>query len=1012
MVMKITPLLINVTHKGLKSNLKIKKMIKTYRGFLFANCLYKLRSNHMCYLSPLGLVAPLFFSISVHANQIQGQMMQFDIKAQRADKALIEFAKQTEQTVVFSYELAKQYQANSLYGFYSQLDALNALLAETELDAVVDQNGLLSIKLKQINRKDNNMMKLSGVSAAVLPALLAVNSQGINAAEQSAEQNIEKIAIVGSRVAGRSVEDLPVPVDILSAEALENTGQTEVGRMLQAIAPSFNFSSSSISDGTDALRPATLRGLGPDQTLVLINGKRRHQASIIHINTSVGRGTAGTDMNAIPASAIKRIEVLRDGAAAQYGSDAIAGVINIVLKDGSEGGKAAVNYGEYSEGDGETVNIDFNKGFALGDNGYLNTTINYRDRAPTNRAGLHGSCQFYGCTELSDGTLLAGDPRELTAPRDTFRIGDADSQQFGLTVNTGYELGAGELYGFITYSTRDNESAAFFRHNANAGGNPVLQDGDATIPAGFLPKINTTIDDISYNFGYKTEFDNDSSLDLSYTYGENSIDYTTSDTINGSYANFLRYDQGLSAADIRATIPRQGYAYGMELSLQTINLDFTQNFDDYSLAMGAEIRTDEYRILEGSEYAYRDYDTNNGVNIYDGLSSGIGSENASGGTQGFGGSSPASSVDESRDVISFYLDAEAYVIEDVIISGALRYDNYKGFGDTVNFKLAGNWSVTEDISLRGALSSGFRAPSMQQLYFNNISTQFVIGPNGNLVAEEVGTFRNDSTLAQSLGIPKLTEEKSQNRSLGIVYNVSDNINVTLDYYSIDIDDRIVISNRLGKGLSSSLDAALLSSGAGAGQFFLNGADTETQGIDFVATWNTEGLGGTLDFTLAANFTETDVVSLFTPAGSGLETVPVDDVFSDQEISIIEEWQPEDRINLSALYRRDDWTVNLSLNRFGEYTVEDGGRQTYGAEILTDIKVNYFVTDDLSVNIGANNLFDVYPDENTIGNSRSGTIVDAQGNTIVSSDGVFKYSRRSAPFGFNGAYYYVGAEYRF
>lgn len=1010
--MKITPLLINVAHKGVKSNLKIKKMIKKYRGFLFANCLYKLRSNHTCYLSPLGLAAPLFFSISVYASQTEGQMMQFDIKAQRADKALIEFAKQTEQTVVFSYELAKQYEANSLYGFYSQLDALKALLAETQLDAVVDQNGLLSIKLKQINRKDNNMMKLSGVSAAVLPALLAVNSQGINAAEQSAEQNIEKIAIVGSRVAGRSVEDLPVPVDILSAEALENTGQTEVGRMLQAIAPSFNFSSSSISDGTDALRPATLRGLGPDQTLVLINGKRRHQASIIHINTSVGRGTAGTDMNAIPASAIKRIEVLRDGAAAQYGSDAIAGVINIVLKDGSEGGKAAINYGEYSEGDGETVNIDFNKGFALGDNGYLNTTINYRDRAPTNRAGLHGSCQFYGCTELSDGTLLAGDPRELTAPRDTFRIGDADSQQFGLSVNTGYELGAGELYGFITYSTRDNESAAFFRHNANAGGNPVLQDGDATVPAGFLPKINTTIDDISYNFGYKTQFDNDSSLDLSYTYGENSIDYTTSDTINASYANFLRYDQGLSAADIRATIPREGYAYGMELSLQTINLDFTQNFDDYSLAMGAEIRTDEYRILEGSEYAYRDYDTNNGVNIYDGLSGGIGSENASGGTQGFGGSSPASSVDESRDVISFYLDAEAYVIENVIISGALRYDNYKGFGDTVNFKLAGNWSLTEDISLRGALSSGFRAPSMQQLYFNNISTQFVVGPNGNLVAEEVGTFRNDSTLAQSLGIPKLTEEKSQNRSLGIVYNVSDNINVTLDYYSIDIDDRIVISNRLGKGLSNSLDAALLSSGAGAGQFFLNGADTETQGIDFVATWNTEGLGGTLDFTLAANFTETDVVSLFTPAGSGLETVPVDDVFSDQEISIIEEWQPEDRINLSALYRRDDWTVNLSLNRFGEYTVEDGGRQTYGAEILTDIKVNYFVTDNLSVNIGANNLFDVYPDENTIGNSRSGTIVDAQGNTIVSSDGVFKYSRRSAPFGFNGAYYYVGAEYRF
>nr|WP_244223152.1 MULTISPECIES: TonB-dependent receptor [Pseudoalteromonas] len=938
-------------------------------------------------------------------------MLQFDIKAQRADLALIEFAKQTDQTVIFSFDLAKQYQAQSVFGFYTKLDALDAMLKGTELDAVVDQNGLLSIKLKQINRKDNNMKNLSGISAAVVPLLLASNTQAV-AADQAAQENIEKIAVVGSRVAGRSVEDLPVPVDILSAEALENTGQTEVGRMLQAIAPSFNFSSSSISDGTDALRPATLRGLGPDQTLVLINGKRRHQASIIHINTSVGRGTAGTDMNAIPAASIKRIEVLRDGAAAQYGSDAIAGVINIVLKDAEEGGKAAINYGEYSEGDGETVNIDFNKGFALGDEGYLNTTINYRDRAPTNRAGLHGSCQFYGCTELEDGTLLAGDPRELTAPRDTFRIGDADSQQFALTVNTGYELAGGELYGFITYSNRENESAAFFRHNANASGNPVLQDGDATIPMGFLPKINTVIDDVSYNVGFKKSFDNDASLDLSYTYGENSIDYTTSDTINGSYANYLRYEQGLTADEIRTTIPRSAYAYGLELSLQTLNLDYTKDYEHFSLALGAELRTDEFRILEGSEYAYRDYDTVDGVSIYAGLNDGIGSVDAASGAQGFGGSDPASSVDESRDVISFYLDAETYVIDDVIISGALRYDNYKGFGDTVNFKLAGNWSITEDVSLRGAVSTGFRAPSMQQLYFNNVSTQFVVGPNGDLIAEQVGTFRNDSTLAQSIGIPKLKEEKSQNRSLGIVYNVTDNINLTIDYYAIDIDDRIVISNRLGKGLSDTLDAALESAGAGAGQFFLNGADTETEGVDLVATWNTEGLGGTLDFTFAANFTKTDVVDLFTPAGSGLETIPVEDVFSAQETSIIEEWQPEDRINLSALYRLEDWTVNLSLNRYGEYTVEDGGRQTYGAEILTDVKVNYFFNENLSFNIGANNLFDVYPDKNTIGNSRSGTIVDANGNTIVSSPGVFTYSRRSAPFGFNGAYYYVGAEYKF
>nr|WP_232848533.1 TonB-dependent receptor [Bowmanella yangjiangensis] len=832
----------------------------------------------------------------------------------------------------------------------------------------------------------------------------------LTAQEQGAEQ-VEKIAIVGSRVSGRSAEELPVPVDILDAEALQNTGQTEVGRMLQAVAPSFNFSSSSISDGTDALRPATLRGLGPDQTLVLINGKRRHQASLIHINTSVGRGTAGTDMNAIPAAAIKRIEVLRDGAAAQYGSDAIAGVINLVLKDSAEQGSAGLSYGEYSEGDGETINLDLNKGLALGDDGYLNLTFNYRDRGHTNRAGLHGSCQFPGCTTLADGTLLAGDPRELTAPRDTFRIGDADSRQIALTLNTGYQLGEGELYAFLTYSTRDNESAAFFRHNANADGNTPLQDGDATIQMGFLPKINSQIDDLSYNLGYKVDFSNQASLDLSYTWGENRIDYETSDSINASYANTLRYEQGMSAEEIRSSIPREADAYGLELSLQTLNLDYTKEFDDFSLALGAEVREDGYKILPGEEYAYRDYDTVNGVSIYSGLSGGLGSEDASGGIQGFPGIAPASSVDETRNVMSFYVDVETDLSENLRVTGALRYDDYDGFGHTTNYKLAANWFVTDNLSLRGAVSSGFRAPSMQQLYFNNIGTQFVVNSQGVLVSQEVGTFRNDSNLAQAIGIPELTEEKSQNWSVGAIVKLFDEISVTLDYYAIDIDDRIVISNRLGKGLSSTLDAALDASGAGAGQFFLNGADTETRGLDIVSTWNTDLAGGDLDLTLAANFTDTDVVRLFTPQGSGLETVSVEQVFSEQDISIIEEWQPDSRISLSGLYRQDNWDMTLAFNRYGEYTVTDGGTQTYGAEVLTDVRLRYHLSDDFSISLGANNLFDVTPDENQIGNSRGGTIVDGQGNVVVSSPGIFKYSRRSAPFGFNGAYYYLGLEYR-
>ena len=843
-------------------------------------------------------------------------------------------------------------------------------------------------------------------------------------AQDTGDDVIEEVVVLGSRAAGRSQADLPVPVDSLSSDAMTATGHTEVGRMLQTLAPSFNFSSSSISDGTDALRPATLRGLGPDQTLVLVNGKRRHQASLIHINTSVGRGTAGTDMNAIPAASIKRIEVLRDGAAAQYGSDAIAGVINIVLNDDAEAGYFRISRGEYSEGDGETTNIDLSKGFALGDSGYLNATLNYRDRGFTNRAGLHGSCQFPGCvdtepptgdaTEPGDGILEPGDPRELTAPRRTFRIGDAESEQFALTLNSAFELGEGELYGFITYSNRDNESAAFFRHNNNTGGNAPLDDGDATIPEGFLPKINSEIQDLSYNFGYRIEFVNDTSFDISYTNGENTIDYVTSDSLNSSFANAQRFSTTLSSEEIRASVPREAEAYGLELSLETINLDLTQTYGDFFLALGAELRTDEYKIIPGEEYAFRDYDTEDGVSLYP--------EDRSGGIQGFPGIGPQSAVDETRDVFSVYVDGEVTLTADLMVNAAMRYDDYDGFGDTVNFKLAANWGITDTLRLRGAVSTGFRAPSMQQLFFNNVSTQFVVdvddidgdGDTTELIAQEVGTFRNDSTLAQAIGIPALKEEESTNYSLGIVAELTDQFSATVDFYLIEIDDRIVISNRLGTGLSDALDAALVQAGAGAGQFFLNGADTETEGVDIVATYaGVQFAGGELDFTFAANFTDTEVVNLFTPFGSGLETVPVEDVFNEQDISIIEEWQPQDRIGLNTLYTNDAWQVNLALNRYGEYTVTDGGRQTYGAEVLADLNIAYAFDNGITVNVAGNNIFDVTPDENIIGNSRSGAIEDGpDGPLIVESNGVFVYSRRSAPFGFNGAYYSVGLSWDF
>ncbi len=838
--------------------------------------------------------------------------------------------------------------------------------------------------------------------SATLTACALILAVPAGSAYAQDDELLEEIVTLGTRAPGRVSSDLAVPVDTLTADDMSATGQTEVGRMLQALAPSFNFSSSSISDGTDALRPATLRGLGPDQTLVLVNGKRRHQASLIHINNSVGRGTAGTDMNAIPAGAIKRIEVLRDGAAAQYGSDAIAGVINIQLRDDAEGGALGLSVGEYTEGDGQTTNVDFNKGFSLGDDGYLNVTVNFRDRERTSRANPQGVCLYGGCVDTDGNGFVEPAPgnesREVNSPsRNPFRIGDADSEQLAIVANAGLAVGDGELYSFVTYSGREGQSGAFNRNPAGSGA--ALDDGENVIVDGFLPNINSEINDFSLNFGYRVDFDDDSTLDLSITQGRNSIDYTTSNTINYSFVNELNFGQGLSDADIRAQIPRSAFAYGLELGLQTINLDYTTTVGEVFLALGAELREDNYEITPGDEYSYNDYDSVEGIGIY--------AQNASGGTQGFGGISPANAVDEDRNVISFYADAEYQATDNLLINGAVRYDDYDGFGDTTNLKLAGNLGITDTFRLRAAVSTGFRAPSMQQLYFNNISTQFIGGAQ-----IETGTFRNDSTVAQAIGIPKLKEEESTNLSIGAIFDISDAWNLTVDYYSIDIDDRIVLSNNLGSGLSDALDAALLLSGSGGGQFFLNAIDTETTGVDIISTLSDLTLlGGELSLTFAGNFTETDIARIFTTA-STLGAIDASDIFGGFQPSVIETWQPEDRISVSGLWTKDKWSANAALNRYGEYTTVDSGSQTYGAEMLFDLRVSYEMENGLNFYVSGNNIFDVTPDEVTNSGSRGGSFESAPGLEDMFSPTVFKYSRRSAPFGFNGAYWSVGANYRF
>ena len=826
-------------------------------------------------------------------------------------------------------------------------------------------------------------------------------------------QTVDAVVVVGTRSIGRRALQAPVPIEVVNREQLSLTGQSETGRVLQMLVPSFNFSSSTISDGTDALRPATLRGLGPDQTLVLVNGKRRHKSALLHVNTSVGRGTAGTDFNAIPSAAIERIEVLRDGAAAQYGSDAIAGVINIVLKDDVDAGHADIYWGQTYEGDGDTWNGNANYGMKVGESGFLNLTAEWRDRYRTNRAGLTAERQYDWVdvdpgrpadtmleTENDDGTVTETpawfDSREYTFERQNFRIGDADSAQKVGFYNFGLPLAEGlELYSFGGYSTRQNNSAGFYRR-ANQASRTVTE----IYPDGFLPEINTDISDTSLALGMAwTHESTDLNVDVSVNHGLNTFDFLISNSLNASYG---------------ASSPTSADAGGFELSQTAFNLDITYPLDYQSslinLAGGIEFRREGYGIHAGEPLSW--------------INAGLGVDGASGGIQVFPGFRPDNEVDENRTNIAGYADFESYLSGQpgagLLVGAAVRGEQYSDFGATVTGKATARYDLTQQVAVRAAGSTGFRAPSLQQLYFNNISTQFKVdaddidqdGNTEELIALEVGTFRNDSDAARALGIPELKEETAFNVSGGFVLKPIEKMWVSIDGFLIQIDDRIVLSG----SFSADDIAELAAAGASSAQVFTNVAQTRTQGVDvaggYLLAFDNESL---LNLKVALTWADTEVIGDVDAPQIlvGLE----DTLFPSQERSMIEEWQPNTRVNISADYMIGDLTIGGALRYFGSYTVQEGSgddpaRQTYGGKWLTDIQSNYQLNEGLSLTIGANNLFDQMPDLNEIGQSRAGTLTDSTGNVIVDSPGVFTYSRRSAPFGFNGGLYYAKLSYRF
>ncbi|WP_369742694.1 TonB-dependent receptor plug domain-containing protein [Pseudidiomarina sp. PP-1MA] len=797
--------------------------------------------------------------------------------------------------------------------------------------------------------------KLSYLIAGALAVPSALMTHSAFAQEASVEAE-ETIQVVGSRLSVRTATDGSAPVDIISGEDLAASGITETARALQYAVPSFNFPTSSITDGSDAVRPASLRGLSPDHTLVLINGKRRHSSALVHLNGTTGRGSSNVDLNAIPISSIKRIEVLRDGAAALYGSDAIAGVINIVLKDQSEGGSITANAGQTYIGDGDQYKVHGNTGFALGDDGSLMLAFEYHHKNKTNRAGPDPRQQY----ELINGEE---DPREETFNRLSHHVGDASFENKAIFFNANMAAGnEGELYAFGGYSDRTSQSGAFYRR--------ALDNRNLTevYPDGYLPLLTPETSDFSVVGGYKFLLA-DWNVDASVGMGTSEFQYRLENSLNASFgpSTPTEFDAGtLELNEVNASVDVQRF------------FPFVNN-SDLSVAFGLSYRENTYKISAGEPASYE----NGG---YDGRPAG---------SQGFTGFKPESEVDESRDNVGLYVELENMLTTQFQWGAAVRYEDYSDFGNNTSWKISGRYDVTDQFAIRATANTGFRAPSVQQIYFTNISTLFV-NRNGELVPEQSGTFNNISPVAQALQLGALQPEESQSLSFGLVWSGDDGLSVTVDAFQIDIDDRIILSSSLIPSDSPAVAAALAAAGADNARFFINAVDTSSRGVDVVATQEFDVGSSLLKTQLAYGYNKTEVDGVNLPTIlDGLE----DKLFDNVEQTRMTRSVPRHSGSLSFTSIVEDFETRLGFNYFGDYMLENNaGLQTeFSGKWVVDFSVKYKMDDNLSFNVGVQNLLDEYPDKQHPSNQ---------------FNGIFMYPNTNAPFGFNGGYYYGEVTYSF
>ncbi|MDO9551794.1 TonB-dependent receptor [Rhodonellum sp.] len=856
-------------------------------------------------------------------------------------------------------------------------------------------------------------------------SFIGLRSQEVNIANQSSinvtmladDTDLSEIIVTGTRVGARSRIDSPVPVDIIPvSKVIDALGQVDLNQILTYIAPSFQSSRQTISDGSDHVDPAQLRGLGTDQVLVLVNGKRRHQSALVNVNGTVNRGSVGTDLNAIPANSVEKIEILRDGAAAQYGSDAIAGVVNIILKKsvGLSGsfasGTHVTNYdknfivsgGENSSvsvTDGTMVSAGLNYGMKVGKEGFLNVTGEYVKRGFTNRTGTYAGQIFpaVGGVNVDNAELLA---RGLSRDDFDMRIGNSEVNGGGIMINFSLPLKNGmEIYSFGGYNNKKGNAAGFYRYPNSV---PAAVRGNVfqVYPNGFLPKINTDITDLSNTIGLMGTL-GEWRFDLSNTFGQNIFDFEITESVN--------YTQALQTANFQTEFD----AGGLNFLQNTINFDAARKYDvlaGLNVAVGAEFRFEQFGVRAGEETSYRNFNPDAGVPA---------------GSQVFGGFTPSTAGYFNRNNKAVYLDVEQEFTKSWNVAAAIRFEDYSDFGSTFNYKLASRYKIAEGFALRASTSTGFRAPSMQQIYYSRVNTLFVTVPGSGLIPIESGTFRNNSEPARILGIPTLKQETSRSYTIGTTLQPTENLEITVDAYQIDIDDRIVLTNNFNDGGNEIIRQQLAAANATTANFFTNAIDTRARGIESVITYNVNlNSTSSISFILAGTFInntvkkDSDGKAIIKGSPILEQTGQLGNYFNREDQSRIEVANPRDKVSFMANYNVGKFTFMARAVRFGQVVFLDptmgndpgtwpvntltGNRetldQTFSPKVVTDVTLSYKFTDHLRLNVGANNLFDVYQDMH----NHSGNF----------SAGRFVYSRRVQQMGFNGRFIFARMSFNF